>query len=113
MPTEVRLSAWSTAYDNYLALYKLQAGMLDKLPVHLRGEVLAGLTQAAQRTGRKEETAQYVDKMLAILGGTPYEPVAQKWKTNPESAANTGLLCMSCHDAGRLGPTLGRLNSVK
>lgn len=102
LPKEFRAAAWSAAYDNYLALYKQQAGILDRLPVHLRGEVLGGLAQAAQRTGRKEETAQYVDKILAVLGGTPYEPVARKWKANPESAANTSITCMSCHNAGRL-----------
>jgi hypothetical protein len=102
LPKEYRAAAWSAAYDNYLALYKQQAPFIDKLPVHLRGEVLSGLAQSAQRTGRKEEAAQYVDKILAVLGGTPYEPVARTWKANPESAATTSLLCMSCHDAGRL-----------
>ena len=111
LPKEYRAAAWSTAYESYNALYKLQAGVIDKLPVHLRGEVLAGLTQSAQRTGHKEETAQYVDKMLAVLGGTPYEPMARKWKANPESAASSSLACMTCHDVGRLGPTLGRLNA--
>jgi tetratricopeptide (TPR) repeat protein len=109
LPKEYRPAAWSAAYENYQALYKLQAPFVDKLPVHLRGEVLAGVAQAAQRTGRKEEAAQYVDKILAVLGGTPYEPVARKWKTNPESAANTSLTCMSCHDAGRLAVRISDL----
>jgi len=109
LPKEYRAAAWSAAYDHYLALYKQQAGILDRLPVHLRGEVLGGLAQSAQRTGRKEEAAQYVDKMLAVLGGTPYEPVARKWKSNPESAANTSLTCMNCHDAGRLAVRIANL----
>jgi hypothetical protein len=111
LPKEYRAAAWSTAYDSYLALYKLQEGIIDRLPVHLKGEALAGLTQAAQRTGRKEETAMYLDKMLAVLGGTPYEEIARKWKSDPESAANSRLTCMTCHDQGRLGPTLGRLSA--
>lgn len=109
LPKDYRASAWSAAYDNYLTLYKLQAPIIDRLPVHLRGEVLGGLAQAAQRTGRKEETAQYVDKILAVLAGTPYEPVARKWKANPESAANTSITCMTCHDAGRLAVRLSDL----
>lgn len=109
LPKEYRAAAWSAAYDNYQALYKLQAPFVDKLPVHLRGEVLAGVAQSAQRTGRKEEAAQYVDRMLAVLGGTPYEPMARKWKSSPESAANTSLTCMSCHDAGRLAVRLSDL----
>ncbi|HZM89658.1 MAG TPA: hypothetical protein VFF31_24260 [Blastocatellia bacterium] len=110
LPKEYRTAGWSTAYDNYLTLYKQQAQILDKLPVHLRGEVLGGLAQAAQRTGRKEESAQYVDKILAVLGGTPYEPVAKKWKANPESAANTSITCMTCHDGGRLAARVAEIN---
>jgi hypothetical protein len=110
LPKEYRAAAWSMAYDNYLALYKLQAGVIDRLPVHLRGEVLTGLAQSAQRTGRTEEATQHLDKILAVLAGTPYEPMARKWKANPEAAATTNLTCMSCHDAGRLAARVTALN---
>lgn len=109
LPKEYRAAAWSTAYENYLALYKMQAGIIDKLPVHLRGEALAGLTQSAQRSGHKEEAAQFLDKMLTVLAGTPYEPMAKKWKANPESAATSSLTCMTCHDSGRLSARLNAL----
>lgn len=109
LPKEYRAAAWSTCYDNYLVLYKQQAPIIDKLPVHLRGEVLAGMAQSSQRTGRKEESAQYVDKILAVLGNTPYEAAAKKWKANPESAANTSITCMTCHDAGRLAARVADL----
>ena len=111
LPKQYQAEAWSKAYDNYLTLYKLQAGMIDRLPVHLRGEVLSGLAQSAQRTGRNEESAQYVDKILAVLGGTPYESAAKKWKANPDSAKSSSILCMTCHEAGRLEPTLSRLGA--
>ena len=110
LPKEYRPSAWSTAYDNYLMLYRQQSAVLDRLPVHLRGEVLGGLAQSAQRTGRKDEMAQYVDKILAVLGGTPYEPIAKKWKANPDSATNTSITCMTCHDGGRLSARLAEIN---
>jgi len=109
LPSEYRAEAWATAYDNYQALYKSQAAFVDKLPLHLKGEVLAGVAQTAQRTGRKEESAQFVDKMLALLPGTPYEPMAKKWKANPESAANSSLTCMTCHDPGRLAVRMADL----
>ncbi|MEK6325818.1 MAG: hypothetical protein AABN33_29625 [Acidobacteriota bacterium] len=102
LPKEYRAAAWSQAYDNYKLLWKYQGSVVDRLPVHLRGELLGGLAQSSQRTGHTEETSQYVDKILAVLGGTPYEPIAKKWKSNPEAAANTSITCMSCHDAGRL-----------
>lgn len=110
LPKEYRAAAWAQAYDAYQILYKQQAEILDKLPVHLRGEVLAGLTQSAQRTGRTEEFNQYLDKMLAMLGGTPYEPVAKQWKKNPESAAKTSITCLTCHEGGRLNARLNALN---
>lgn len=111
LPKEYRAAAWSGAYENYQALYKLQAPIIDRLPVHLRGEVLAGVAQSAQRTGRKEEASQYIDKILAVLHDTPYEPMAKKWKANPEAAMGTSVMCMSCHDAGRLAPSVARLDS--
>ncbi|MFY9572169.1 MAG: hypothetical protein WAV20_12290, partial [Blastocatellia bacterium] len=102
LPKEYRMAAWSAAYENYQALYKVQAGVIDRLPAHFRGEVFAGLAQAAQRTGRKEEAAEYVEKILAVLPNTAYESAAKKWKANPGSAATTSITCMTCHDAGRL-----------
>jgi hypothetical protein len=110
LPKEYRAAAWSAAYENYSALYQQQAPIIDRLPVHLRGEVLAGLAQSAQRTGRTEEAATHVDKILAVLRDTPYEPMARKWKSNPEAAATTSLVCMSCHDAGRLAARVASLN---
>lgn len=110
LPKEYRAAAWSAAYENYSALYKQQAPILDRLPVHLRGELLAGLAQSAQRTGRTEEAAQHVDKILAVLRDTPYEPMAKKWKANPEAAATTSMTCMSCHDAGRIAARVASLN---
>ena len=110
LPKEYRAAAWTAAYENYSTLYKQQTSILERLPVHLRGEVLAGVAQSAQRTGRTEEAAQAVDKILAVLRDTPYEPMAKKWKANPQAAANTSMLCMSCHDAGRLASRVTALN---
>ena len=109
LPKEYRAGAWSQAYDSYKLLWKYQSGAVSQLPVHLRGELLAGLAQSAQRTGHTEEQTQYVDKILAVLGNTPYEQAAKQWKTHPESAATTSIACMSCHDAGRLAARIASL----
>ena len=110
LPKEYRETAWSQAYDSYRTLWKLQAPAVDRLPVHLRGELLAGLAQSAQRTGHTEEMSQYVDKILEVLRGTPYEPIAKQWKANPQSAANTTITCMTCHVAGRLAARAAALS---
>lgn len=113
LPKEHREAAWSTAYDAYQALWKAQGPMVDKLPVHLRGELLGGLAMSAMRTGRAEEGMRHLDKILAVLADTPYEPVAKKWKENPKAAADTSITCMTCHDQGRLAARLNALNGAK
>ena len=91
-------------------MWKQQGATIEKMPVHFKGEVLAGLTQSAQRTGRSDEAAQYLDKMLTVLADTPYEPLAKQWKADPASAATTNLTCKNCHAPGRLS---NRLEALK
>ena len=110
LPEKHRAAAWSQAYDNYSTLWKQQGATIEKMPVHFKGEVLAGLTQSAQRTGRSDEAAQYLEKMLTLLADTPYEPLAKQWKADPSSAATTNLTCKNCHAPGRLS---NRLEALK
>src|SRR5262245_40408764 len=110
LPKEYRAPAWSQAYDAYQLLWKFQGPAIDKLPVHLRGELLGGLAQSAQRTGRTKEFNEYIDKILAYMRDTPYEPVAKQWKANPEAAATGSITCRTCHDSGRLAARLASLN---
>lgn len=110
LPGNHRAAAWSRAYDNYATLWRLQGSGIEKLPVHHRGEILAGLTQSAQRTGRSAEATETLDKMLTLLAGTPYEVMAKQWKADPSSAATSNLTCKNCHTPGRLA---NRLEALK
>lgn len=110
LPKELQAAAWERAYASYKLLWKMQGAMAEKLPVHLKGEMLGGLAQSSIRTGRTEEANQYLDKILAVLPGSPYEPIAKQWKANPKSAENSTIACMTCHDAGRLSARLTALN---
>lgn len=110
LPERHRADAWSLAYDNYSILWKHQGAGIEKLPVHLKGEVLAGLAQSAQRTGRADEAAMLVDRMLLVLANTPYEATARQWKTDPASAATTNLTCKNCHSPGRLSARVAALS---
>ena len=109
LPEQYRAAAWQQAYDNYSILWKAQGPQLEKFPVHFKGEVLAGMAQSAQRTGRAEESAQFVDRMLTMLAGTPFEQTAKQWKDDPASAAKTNLTCKNCHAPGRLQAKLKAL----
>ena len=110
LPETHRAAAWAQAYDNYSLLWKQQGAGIENMPVHFKGEVLAGLTQSAQRTGRTAETAQYLDKMLTVLANTPYEAMARQWQADPASAAGTNLTCKNCHNSGRLANRVAALN---
>ena len=109
LPKEQRAAAWSEAYDAYRVLWKLQAAVVDKLPLHIKGELLAGLAQSSQRTGRSEEAGRHLDKILEALPGAPYESVARQWKANPQAAGNASITCLSCHDDGRLSARISAL----
>jgi hypothetical protein len=109
LPQDHRAAAWSQAYDNYSMIWKQQGAGIEKMPIHFKGEVLAGMAQSAHRTGRSEESAQFVDKILALLPNTPYEPMAQRWKTDPATAARTNVTCKNCHNPGRLASRLAAL----
>jgi hypothetical protein len=108
---EDRPAVWAQTYEAYTALCALQCAFADKLPPHLKGELMAGLVMSAQRTGHTEEMNANLDKMLVLTKDTPYEATAKLWKTDPKIAASTSLTCKNCHDAGRLGPTLAQLNA--
>jgi hypothetical protein len=109
LPQEHRAAAWAQAYESYSLLWKQQEAQLEKMPLHFRGELLAGMAQSAQRTGRAEESAQFLDRMLTTLAGTPFEKTARQWKTDPSSAATTSLTCKNCHAPGRLSAKLAAL----
>jgi hypothetical protein len=104
-----RAAAWTQAYDAYGKLAKQQEGILDKLPMHFRGEVLGGLAKSAARAGHPQEAAETLDRMVTLMRDTPYETAARQWKADP-AAASSAITCLSCHDAGRLAPRLEALN---
>lgn len=102
LPEELREHAWQTSYDNYQTLWKYQGKIVEKLPEHIKGELLAGLVQSAHRTGRDAEYQQYLEKIIEVLPDTGYSRVALQWKENPESAKTSNISCKSCHAEGRL-----------
>jgi hypothetical protein len=111
LPEPQRAAAWQLAYENYSILWKQQGAGIEQMPVHFKGEVLAGLTQSAQRTGRSEEAAKMLDKMLEVLPNTPYEATAKQWKADPASAKSSSLTCKNCHNPGRLAARIKALEA--
>jgi hypothetical protein len=104
LPEVERAAGWADAYEAYRVLYKAQEKIVDKLPLHLKGELLAGLAMSAQRTGKADEAVQWTDRIIATMPDTPYAARATTWKKSPNLMGRTGLACQTCHDAGRLAP---------
>ena len=104
-----RAALWNRTYGYFQGLTAAQAPVVDKLPVHIRGESLAGLAVSAQRSGHAAEADAAIDHMLPLVKGTPYEADAVKWKADPAARPAMTLACKSCHDDGRLAPTVTRL----
>ena len=102
VPIQYRKATWGSAYRAYRFLWKMQSAEVDKLPLHMKGELLAGLALTSQRTGKTEEAGQHLDRIIAILPGSVYESAAKKWKQDPAAATNVRLACLSFHLAGRL-----------
>jgi hypothetical protein len=111
LPEKNRAAGWSESYDNYQILWKQQSRAVDRLPLHIRGELLAGVAQSAQRTGRTEELAGYLDKIIEVLPDTGYERTAKEWKADPAAAVKSNISCQSCHTEGRLGERIAKLNN--
>jgi tetratricopeptide (TPR) repeat protein len=102
LPAEERARGWEQAYSAYQRLWKLQGAFIEKLPLHHKGEVLSGLAQSAQRTGRDDEASAQVERILALLPDTPYAKRAQEWKGAPSSRTAVKLTCQTCHAPGTL-----------
>ncbi|MDQ2775423.1 MAG: hypothetical protein M3Y57_10985 [Acidobacteriota bacterium] len=113
LPNQYRSSAWSQAYTMYRKVWKRHSGNFDTLPPHLKGELLAGLAQTAQRTGRKTEMLEDLDVIVEKLPDTPYAARAKKWKENPEIASRTSIICQTCHEPGRLAVRTATLAAMK
>jgi tetratricopeptide (TPR) repeat protein len=110
LPDVERAAGWQQAYAAYQQLWKLQGSVIEKLPLHHKGEVLSGLAQSAQRTGRSDEASAQAERILALLPDTPYAQRAQQWKDNPSSRTQTKVTCQTCHVPGTLVARLAEIS---
>jgi hypothetical protein len=110
LPQTQRAAGWEQAYAAYQQLWTLQAAAIEKLPLHHKGEVLSGLAQSAQRTGRVDELNTQLDRLVTMLPGTPYARRAQQWKDDAASRSQTKLTCQTCHAPGMLVARLAEVS---
>lgn len=111
LATKDQKVTWAQAYDSYQTLWKGQGPNIDRMPLHIGGELLAGLAQTSLRTGRKEEALKHLDKIIELYGGSTYAKEAKIWKEDPKGALTRNITCNSCHSSGRLRAKLKRLDA--
>lgn len=81
---------------DYEHVLELQKSQLDELGVHPKGELLAGIADAAGRMGDVEKAESYWRRIAAEMSGTPYGRRAELWlKTKSLPDSETG--CIGCH----------------
>jgi hypothetical protein len=102
LPAAERKANWELGYTAYQQLWKMQGQIIEKLPLHHKGEVLSGLAQTADRTGRSEEASAHIERILTLLPDTPYAARARQWKDDPSQRAASKLACQTCHGPGML-----------
>jgi hypothetical protein len=102
LPDRHYRTAIEKAREHYAVLYKMQESMLDKFPLHLKGEVLAGVAETEFRVGDRDKGIAFLNRIASGMPGTPYAQTAETWLKAPESVTKQDrLVCQSCHEAGR------------
>jgi tetratricopeptide (TPR) repeat protein len=110
LPPAVRAESWELGFTAYQRLWTLQQAIIEKLPLHHKGEVLSGLAQTAQRTGRTDEAGVHLDRILTLLPGSPYAARAQQWKDNASARADVRITCQTCHGPGTLAAQIAEVS---
>lgn len=113
LPEAMQKGARERAYLAYAKLDQLQGDSVEKMPMHLKGESLAGLAATAYRSGREAEMKQALERILTGMPKTPYASVAKKWMEEPESRTRLKIACISCHEPNRLGNRLELSHKTK
>lgn len=108
LPEPVRTAAWDRSYKSYQALWAMEQGNIDRLPLHMKGEILGGRAAAAFRTGHEEDLRQTLALIQEKMPGTLYATVAKKWTDDPAARAKTRIACISCHEPNTLKNLLER-----
>jgi len=102
LPVSLRAAAYETAYRSWQTALMLSRDRLSTMSSHGRGEMLAAIAHAAQRTGRADEARQRLIEMAEALPGTPFEERARRWLASPELITQSPVSCQTCHPQDKL-----------
>ena len=116
LPPQHRAAAWQRVRENYTALRDLQQPNFNTFPPHFRGEVMAGLAQAAARLGEAETARTLTAELVQALPGTPYAVFGKRWLDKPETTAIAkavgGVVATWREVAGQHGLTANQIDRM-
>jgi hypothetical protein len=88
-------SLLQTGVADYEKALAIQTPFFERLSVHARGELLAGLVEGWHQLGQDETARTYLERMVTELDGSGYQARAKAWlETGPPLG---GFACASCH----------------
>jgi hypothetical protein len=101
VPPHLRKDLIDRAFADYGRAFELQKESIAAMPVHPKGELLSGLAEIHEVSGRKEEANALLHQMVREMAGTPYSRRAEKWLAEGMPAPMQRN-CIGCHvPAGR------------
>jgi hypothetical protein len=101
--------ALEKAREHYAVLYRLQAPAAATFPLHIKGELLAGVAETEFRVGDRQRANEVLRRIVAEMPDSAYARTAAAWLASPESVTRqTRLVCQSCHQPGRLTSWMAR-----
>jgi hypothetical protein len=113
-PDEDRAWMFHDAREMLLKISEAQdAAAFDAMPAHMRGELWGEMAFVAGKTGNDVERDLALNNILTKLPNTSYATRATAWQKAGVLMKEKDYTCLSCHEPGRLEPTLTRLNNAK
>jgi hypothetical protein len=109
LPPQHHDTAMKKAREHFVVLYKLQAPALPQFPLHLKGELLAGLAETEFKVGDRARATELLTQIVQEMPDTAYAKTAAAWLVAPETVTrDTKIVCQSCHQPGRLSSWMAR-----
>jgi hypothetical protein len=88
---------------HFAKLYSVQSAAVPQLPLHIKGELLAGVAETEFRVGDRAKATELLNQIVKELPDTGYAKSAAMFLATPEKVTrDTKLVCHSCHEPGRL-----------
>ena len=88
---------------SFAKLYAMQSPALAQLPLHIKGELLAGVAETEFRVGDRTRALAALNQIVQEMPGTAYAKSAATWLASPDTVTrDSKIVCQSCHAPGRL-----------